>query len=147
MRIQAAVISILLSMFSALGFAADVLTAADVEKATGLTGIKVVAKNPMKGAGGELNFATADDKMVVTIFVQPESMYAFWKKQYSGTAVAGLGDEAFSMGAKGSPPSVIFRKGKTGVWVQSLMHKSDNGWFMLKPDQAMALAKIAVSRM
>lgn len=79
MRIQAFVISILLLMFSALSFAADVLTVADVEKATGLTGIKTVAKNPMKGAGGELNFATADDKVVITFFVQPESMYAFWK--------------------------------------------------------------------
>ncbi len=50
MRIQAFVISILLLMFSTLSFTADVLTVADVEKAAGLTGIKTVAKNPMKGA-------------------------------------------------------------------------------------------------
>ena len=51
------------------------------------------------------------------------------------------------MGAKGSPPSVVFRKGKTGVWIQSLMHKTDTGWVMLKPDQLLALAKVDASKM
>jgi len=58
-----------------------------------------------------------------------------------------LGDEAFAMGAKGSPPSVVFRKGKTGVWIQSLMHKTDTGWVMLKPDQLLPLAKVDASKM
>ena len=53
----------------------------------------------MKGGGGELNFATADDKMAMTVLVSPESMYALWERQYPGIAIAGQGDEAFSMGA------------------------------------------------
>ena len=53
--------------------------------------MKVDAKNPMKGGGGKLNFATADDKMAMTVFVPPESMYALWERQYPGIAIAGLG--------------------------------------------------------
>ena len=53
----------------------------------------------MKAGGGELNFATADDKMAMTVFVPPEFMYALWEKQCPCIEIAGLGDEAFSMGA------------------------------------------------
>ena len=102
-------------MFASPGFAAEVLIIGDVKRATRRGGIKVNAKNPMKGGGGELNFATADDKMAMTVFVPPESMYAFWERQYSGIAIAGLGDEAFSVGAKGLPPTVVFCRRKTGV--------------------------------
>ena len=92
----------------------------------------------MKGGGGELNFATADDKMAMTVLVSPESMYALWERQYPGIAIAGQGDEAFSMGARGSPPSFVFCKGRTGVWLQSLKHKSCDGWLTLKPKPAQA---------
>lgn len=63
-------------MFASQGFAAEVLIIADVKRATGQKGIKVDAKNPMKSGGEELNFATADDKMAMTVFVPPEFMYA-----------------------------------------------------------------------
>ena len=92
----------------------------------------------MKAGGGELNFATADDKMAMTVFVPPEFMYALWEKQYPGIAIAGLGGEAFSMGAWGSPPSFVFCKGRTGVWFQSLKHKSSYGWLTLRPKPAQA---------
>jgi len=134
-------------LVSAHSFAADLLTVADVEKVTGWTGLKFMPKAPEKGAGGELNFANADGRVALTVFVQPESMYAVWKKKFPGKAVSGLGDEAFAMGEKGFPPFIVFRKGKMAVWLQTLLFKAKDKYIMLDMEQISALAKVAASRL
>jgi hypothetical protein len=41
----------------------DYLTAADIEKVSGMTGVKLIPKDPSKGAGGNLNFCC---KLMIT---------------------------------------------------------------------------------
>ncbi len=108
---------------------ADILTAADVEKVSGLTGVHTVPKNQATGAGGELNFAGADNKLVLMVMVQPQSTFDFWKKQYGakGDPVAKLGSEAFRSKAGEFISYVVFLKGGTGVWVQSMGWKKGGG--------------------
>ena len=128
--------------------AADILTTADVEKAGGLRGLQTVPKDPAKGAGGELNFADAGGKLVAMVMIQPLSTYEFWKKQYAknGEPVAQVGEEAFRTKPKEFISYVIFRKGNTGVWIQSMGFKS-TGAANFTSAQLTELAKLAASRM
>lgn len=93
------------------------LTVTDVEKVSGLSGIKLVPKDPSKGAGGDLNFATADEKLFVMFKLSSASAY----KTYAASAtmfhstITGIGDEAF-IGPKNSPQyGLLFRKGQHTV--------------------------------
>ena len=46
---------------------AQYLTVQDVEKITGLQGVKLVPRDPSKGAGGDLNFANKDGKLILMV--------------------------------------------------------------------------------
>jgi hypothetical protein len=147
MRIASVLVALLL-MVAPAAWAADILTTADLEKAGGLRGLQTVAKNPAKGAGGELNFADPAGKLVAMVMIQPLSTYEFWKKQYGKNAdlVAQVGDEAFCTKPKEFISWVIFRKGNTGVWIQSMGFKA-GGAANYTSAQLTELAKIAASRM
>lgn len=135
-------------LFTVSAFAAgDLLTAGDVEKVGALTGVHKVAKNSSPDAGGELNFAGKDGKLVAIVMVSP-SMYDFWKKRYgkSAEAVPGLGEEAFKSKKTASTQYVVFRKKGTGVWVQSMGWRAD-GSPTLTTAQLTELAKLAASRL
>jgi hypothetical protein len=138
----------MLAVASPAAFAADILTAADVEKAGGLRGLQSVPKDQAKGAGGELNFADASGKLVAMVMIQPLSTYEFWKKQYGKNAepLAQVGEEAFRTKPKEFITWVIFRKGNTGVWIQSMGYKA-GGAQNFSAAQLTELAKLAASRM
>ncbi len=135
-------------LWCATGAMAQALTVQDVEKAGGLTGVKTVAKDPSKGAGGELNFAGADDKLVLMVMIQPASMYEFWKKQYGAKAqpVANLGSEAYRSAPGGFIGYVFFLKGSQGVWVQSMGWKKD-GSASFTAAQLEQLARAAAAKL
>ncbi|MBV9496128.1 MAG: hypothetical protein JOZ54_17910 [Acidobacteria bacterium] len=127
--------------------AGDLLTPADVEKAGALTGVHKVAKNSSPDAGGELNFAGKDGKLVAIVMISP-SMYDYWKKRYtkSSEAVSGVGEEGFRSKKTASTQFVFFRKKGTGVWVQSMGWRGD-GSPTLTTAQLTELAKLAALRL
>ncbi|MBV8520158.1 MAG: hypothetical protein JO197_22380 [Acidobacteria bacterium] len=146
MRVLSAVLFSLV-LAASLHAATDLVTAADIEKATGLTGVHKVAKDPAKGAGGELNFAGKDEKLVAIVMISP-SMFDFWKKKYAPKceSVSGIGDEAYRTKRSATTQYLFFRKGANAVWIQSMGWTKD---YAPVPDAAQltTLAKVAASRM
>lgn len=147
-RLKSIFISLLLLALSCPAMAADLLTTADIEKTTGLTGVQSVAKDPAKGAGGELNFANADKKLITMVMIQDASMFDFWNKQYgkSGSSVSGLGSDAFQTKPGSAIPYVVFKKSGKAVWIQS-MGWNKTGKANLSDAQLLELAKLAASRL
>lgn len=129
---------------------ADLLTAADIVKVTGLAGAKLTPKNPSIGAGGDLNFATADNKLIVMVQVVNKRDYEGFKKyDVKVTAIKGLGDQAMQ-GATSTytpPNQVVFTKGNTCVALMVFGDSKNIGKNMLTIEQTIELAKIIVSRM
>jgi hypothetical protein len=129
---------------------ADLLTAADITKVSGLAGAKLVPKNPSKGAGGDLNFATSEDKMIVMVQVVNKRDYVGYQKiDVKVTAIKGLGDQAMQ-GATSTytpPNQVVFTKGNTCIALTVFGDPKDFGKNMLTIEQTIELAKIIISRM
>ena len=92
------------------------LTVQDVEKITGLRGVKLVPRDPSKGAGGDLNFANKDGKLILMVnrnlssdmlYSQTKNMKGAFKED-----IQGVGDAAFTGPAGALQYFVIFKKGK-----------------------------------
>jgi hypothetical protein len=129
--------------------AEELLIADDVEQVAGLQGIKLIPRNPVIGAGGDLNFALQDNTMILTVAVQDSSMYERWKGEegFFHAAVTGIGDEAFNGPSFGEYRYVlIFRKGKTAVSLSSFINMKAGGEPYLNQEELQALAKIMISR-
>ncbi len=128
--------------------AGSLLTIADVEKVSGKTGLKLVPRDPTKGAGGDLNFATADDKMLAMLVVADMSIFTQWKGHttYNAGAIPGVGDEAYK--GPGGPTQylVFFRKGEKVASVSSFMDMATAKPY-LSMDQLTVLAKLVASRL
>jgi len=130
------------------------LTVADVEKATGLKGLQLVAPGSVAGAGSGLNFATADKHMVLMVNFGPAALYQRAKQQktYAGVPmplfhadVPGIGDEAFD-----SPPGPLqyvlyVRKGANAASFTAYFVSASKATLTI--EQIKAVAKIAVPRM
>jgi hypothetical protein len=151
MRFASAVAVVLLITLAAGSLMAaaqgDLLTVSDVEKISGLRELHKTPKDQSKGAGGDLNFAGKDGKLVAMVMIST-SMYDFWKTRYGSSAepLRGVGDDGFRT-KKGEAISwVVFRKGHTGVWIQSMGWKKD-GSATLSDAQLTDLAKLAASRL
>ena len=95
---------------------AQYLTVQDVEKITGLHGVKLVPANPAKGAGGDLNFADKDGKLILMVnrnlfsdmlYTQTRNMKGTVKED-----IQGVGDAAFTGPAGNLQYFVSFKKGK-----------------------------------
>ena len=86
-------IALLAIAVAAAARAADVLSAADVEKAAGASGVKLVPRDPARGAGGDLNFSGPDGKLLVMVKVYKSGGYGSLKKMCFAADVPGVGDE------------------------------------------------------
>lgn len=125
------------------------LTAADVEKVAGVTGVKTVAKDPAKGAGGDINFS--DGKGLV-LMVNIGS--AKWLANMKGTRnfrepVTGIGDEAFdgpSTEIMATLYQLGFRKGDDAALLTTYLEPGSPPRARLSQDQLKQLAAIAISR-
>lgn len=133
------------------------LTVADVEQATGMKPVHIVAPGTLPGAGPGLNFATADNKMLVMVNFGPDTLYTRAKNQKEMEVggkkypmelhhadLPGIGDEAFD-----SPPGdmqyvIYLRKGKNGASINTYLQ---GGKPRLSIDQLKAIAKIVASRL
>lgn len=132
------------------------LTTADVEQATGLKPVHLVAPGSIPGAGPGLNFATADNKMLVMVNFGPDTLYTRAKNQKEMEVAGkkypmelhhadlpGIGDEAFD-----SPPGpmqyvIYLRKGKNAASINTFLQA---GKPRLSMDQLKAIAKIVAGR-
>jgi len=128
----------------------NLLTVDDVEKATGMKGIKLIPRNPAIGAGGDLNFALEDNTLLLIVAIQDISLYTEWKKQegFFHAAVSGIGDEAFEGPSFGEYRYVlIFRKEKNAISLSSFFNMEAGGKPFLSQEQLRELAKIMISRL
>jgi hypothetical protein len=129
--------------------AAKYLTAADVERVAGITGVRVVAKDPRKGAGGDLNFA--DGKGLV-LLLNVGSAKWFTNMKTSNNyrePVSGLGDEAFdgpSTEIMATLYQLGFRKADNAALLTAFLDPGDPPKARLSQDQLKQLAAIAISR-
>jgi hypothetical protein len=124
------------------------LKTSDLEQVARMKGAKSIARNPSIGAGGDLNFTTADDKLIVMVQIVDQSHYAGYKKMFFKADVKGLGTQAMQ-GATfpGAANNLVaFRKGSKCVALTSFMDMKTSK-NMLTPEQLIALGKIIASRM
>jgi len=128
----------------------DLLTADDLEKVTGLHGLKLVQRDSQMGAGGDLNFALEDNTLVLMVAIQDSSMYKQWKGEDGlfHTSVSGIGDEAFEGPNFGELRYIfVFRKGDKAVSVTSFINMKAGGNPFLSQEQLRELAKIIIPRL
>jgi len=129
---------------------AKYLTAADVEQISGITGIMAVGRNPMKGFGGDLNFAKADGKMVVTAKFYDANWYAGSKRNQETikAMVPGIGDEAYIGPGYMDPQYVlVFLKGQQCVFLSTSLDPNDPTKTVLTLDQLKEIGKLVASRL
>ena len=129
---------------------ASVLTPADVEAVTGMTGLVVMEPDPTVGAGGEVNIADADGQLVVMVDASP-GLWDAW--QSDGMTVdrpsdPTVGDESF-LGPKDAADDDVyilgFRKGETDAAVVAFFRTDLTRALTL--DQMYELAEIVESRL
>ncbi len=139
-------IALLAIAVAAAARAADVLSAADVEKAAGVSGVKLVPRDPARGAGGDLNFSGPDGKLLVMVKVYKSGGYGSLKKTYFAADVPGVGDEAFAGPPGVKQPYVVYLRKRGGA--ASVTTYFDRGG---KPKLTLAqlsdLGRIVASRM
>jgi hypothetical protein len=128
----------------------DLLTIADVESILDIKGIKLVDRDPSKGAGGDLNFATSSDELVLMAQIGDTGMFESWKRlsiNYNED-VLDLGDAAFNGPSNGSDLTIIFvRKGDTAFSLSSFFNFKEGGEAYFSEGDIKDLANIMVSRM
>jgi hypothetical protein len=125
---------------------AKYLYVADIERATGLKGVKQVPQSA--DADGDLNFASEDGKLILSATFVPSSAYAAAKSSKEGfkSTIKGVGEEAF-VGPLGGPPLyiLVFRKGAFAVILNTELE--DKTRARLTIEQLTEIAKIVASRM
>jgi hypothetical protein len=127
-----ACVAALTAIVAAQGPYDKLLTAADVEKVAGVTGVKTVPNGSQVGAGGMLNFVNSSGKLILAASFGDGQLYRKARdtkeieiagKKYPNLLFAhnvpGIGDEAFA-----SPPGpvqyiIYARKGDLGIAVNT----------------------------
>jgi len=134
----------------------SLITVADVEKVSGLTGIKQDLQ------GDRVNFRTQDNRMVLEVQVHSHFGDRLYKQTKATSlnvhaSVSGIGDDAFdgpsdainmgvsSADGKKQPYLLWFLKGSTSVSLTTYAD-SRHPQFYLSQDKLRELAKIMVSR-
>jgi hypothetical protein len=140
---------ILASPVAAQTSASKYITVQDIEKLTGLKGLKEVPYDPKKGAGGDLNFADKDGNMV--LMTQKSASLMFYDptkvpKKYVKGDLTGIGDAAFYGPADPPQYYINFKKGsRSGAVATFLNFKT--GKTYLSMDQLKEVAKFVVGKL
>lgn len=124
------------------------LTGADIEKVTGMKGIRLIPRGSVAGAGGDLNFADASGELILMVQFTDAKSFGGFKDRYAKGAVSGIGDQATQGAAiPGMPDNLLaFTKGTHCVVLTAF------GDFIKKKvyltiDQLTALGKVIASRL
>ncbi len=136
---------------AASGAASDLLTAADVEKVSGLTGIKNIGKGAQAGAGGDVNFVDGSGKLVLMASFYDGSQFDALKDTPNyREPLSGLGEAAFvgpSKDVMATLYEVGFKKGDhTALLVTYFKTGTGAQETVLTMDQLKQLAAIVASR-
>ena len=132
------------------------LTVADVEKVAGVAGVKTVARMSQPGAGGQLNFVSSDNKLLLMVNFGDAQLYKKAREQKEmkvggksypmeifAHAIPGLGDEAFDA-PPGNVQYVLYvRKGDKAISISTYLAKMKP---RLTVAQLEALARTILSR-
>ena len=135
------------------------LTVADVEQATATKPVHLVGPGALPGAGSGLNFATADNRMLLMVNFGTDALYKRAKEQKEQTIggmklpmvlyhtdVKGIGDEAFDSPLGPMQYVLYLRKGTKAASVTTYIDPATK-----KPrvtmEQIKAVGKIVASRM
>jgi len=136
---------------SVIAAPADVrLTVEDVQQITHLTPLHLVKPRELPGAGPGLNFATADNKLVLMVNAGDAAQYARAKEQKTPVplfhaAVPGIGDEAFDAPSGTLQYVIYLRKGANSASITTYL---DRGMTPRIPRaQLEAIAKLVASRL
>lgn len=134
----------------------NIVSAADVERATGLQGIKQVPRvkatdgmTANKLLTGDLNFVRQDGEPVLIIQFRPVFVYDGMKADsgYFKAAVPGIGDEAFLSPSFPPQNAVNIRKGSHVAVVTAHIDPKDSSKTIISLDQLTSVAKLVASRM
>ncbi len=127
-----------------------ILTTADVEKATGLTGVKQVPREPLnKFRNGDLNFVLRDGTPVLMIQFRPSFVFDAMKSDsgYFKSPLTGIGEEAFTSPAFDPQFSINLHKGHYVSVVTTNVDPRDKTRTVINMDKLIVIAKIVASRM
>lgn len=130
---------------------AALLTPADVEAVSGLTGLTVVPYDPALGAGGDVNIATADGQLVAMLVVEgPETWDAWLTDGYTvaESVTPPVGDEAFIGPNPDISPTIYtfgFRRGDVAIVLDTYFDA--NGEIILSVEQLRQLAEVVDGRL
>jgi hypothetical protein len=140
--------SILISSTGHAGQYDKLFSVSDVEKGSGLTGLKTVANGQLKAAGGDLNFATEKNKMVLMVQVFNSDWYERYKGQkgYFKAEVKGVGDAAFKGLAADPQLSLFIKKGNSCVVLTTFYNLLGKPPTMMTMDQLIDLGKLITGR-
>jgi hypothetical protein len=125
------------------------LTVADIQKVTGLSGVKQVSRNPQRRAGGHLNFERADNQMILIASFLPLSQYEAYKneKDMVKSMVQGIGEEAFiGPGVMDPQYMLVFKKGNYCVAISTFVDVEDPDKTTLTMNHVIAIGKIVAGR-
>jgi hypothetical protein len=124
---------------------AKFLTVADIQKVTGLKGVRQVPKSAE--ADGDVNFALEDGSRLLSATFVPASAFASARSSTGGfkSMIKNVGDEAF-VGPSGGPPLyiLVFRKGAQMVILDTEL--ADDKHARIPIEQLTEIAKIMASR-
>ncbi len=124
------------------------LTAADIEKATGMKGINLVPRGSVAGAGGDLNFADSSGELILMVQFTDARNYAGFKAKYAKGTAAGVGDEAILAAIMpGMAENLLAFKKGTHCVVLTAFADFVKQKVYLTADQLTALGRIVASRL
>ena len=159
MRFPVAIVVLVLGASLAAQTPDPRMTVADVEKATGIQGVHLVAPQSQPGAGPGLDFVGPDNKLILMVNFGTDALYRRahdQKEMKIGSTttpmvlfhadVPGIGDEAFD-----SPPGpvqyvIYLRKGTKAASLTTYFDASGKKT-RLTMEQLKALARIAADRL
>ena len=133
-----------------------ILTAADVEKATGLKGVKKVPRQKAvegitenKFLTGDINFTRSDNQPILEVQFRPSFAFDQFKGDsgFIKAPVPGLGEEAYTSPSFDPQTTVNFKKGLYFVAVSTHIDPKDRTRPVLKIDQVISVARTIASRM
>ena len=127
---------------------AQYLTVQDIEKITGLHGVKLVPRDPSKGAGGDLNFADKDGKLILMVnrMLNSDMLYSQTKNMKGSVEadISGVGDAAFTGPAGNLQYFISFKKGKGSCSVATFLSFTGT---LLPMDQVKKVAQLVAAGM
>jgi hypothetical protein len=130
--------------------AANLLTIADVEKASGITGVRLVKQGSSTDAVGRLNFASADGTLIAVMGVGDAVAFdQSMQGMYFSKLATGTGDMCFvGPSAKVSPTLTIFAaaKGDHAIIMKTFLKAKGTTATWVSIDKLQTLAALALQR-